>query len=185
LFGLIRKLPKHLALAASMLICLNLQAGKLSEPGVHKSIYVTEWAKLKHRAEIGDPEALFALGNYYYEPPKGSSFRQNYIKSAEFYFQSGIRGNASAQYNLAIMFHRGIGVASNYIQSYAWFKLASTNQSPVAKHVNLVSSQAVETLEPELTPEELFKAKELAQFYKKVVSNKRYRDAKFPEKSLR
>jgi len=181
LFGLIKKLPKHLVLAASMLICLNLQAGKLSEAGAHKSIYVTEWAKLKHKAEIGDPEALFALGNYYYEPPKGSSFRQNYLKSAEFYFQSGIRGNASAQYNLAIMFHRGIGVTSNYIQSYAWFKLASNNQSLVAKHVNLVSSQAVETLESELTAVELVKAKELAQAYKEIVSNKRYRDAHFPE----
>ncbi|MFT6732071.1 MAG: TPR repeat protein [Polaribacter sp.] len=182
MFGLIRNFPKHLVLAASMLICQNLHAGKLSESGAHKSIYVTEWAKLKHKAEIGDPEALFALGNYYYEPPKGSSFRQNYLKSAEFYFQSGIRGNASAQYNLALMFHRGVGVASNYIQSYAWFKLASSNQSPVAINTNLVSSQALETLESELTAKELIKAKELAQAYKEIVSNKRYRDAKFPDK---
>ncbi|MGB0494987.1 MAG: tetratricopeptide repeat protein [Kangiellaceae bacterium] len=160
---------------------MNLQAGKLSESGAHKSIYVTEWAKLKHKAEIGDPEALFALGNYYYAPPKGSSFRQNYLMSADFYFQSGIRGNASAQYNLALMFHRGTGVKSNYIQSYAWFKLASNNQSPVAKHVNLVSSQAVETLEIELNEEELIEAKKLAEFYKGIIASKRYRDAKFPK----
>ena len=181
MFGLSQHYPKHLVLAALLLIITNLQAGKLSENSAHKSVYVTEWAKLKHQAEIGDPEALFALGNYYYQPPKGSSFRQNFKKSAGFYFQSGIRGHAAAQYNLALMFHRGVGVKANYIQSYAWFKLASNNQSIVAKHVNLVSSQAVETLESELTSKELKQAKELTQNYQDIIESKRYRDAKFPD----
>jgi len=155
-------------------------AAKQSEFNAQKNIYATEWARLKHQAELGNPDALFTLGNYYYQPPKGSTFRKNLKKSAEFYFRAGIRGNAAAQYNFGYMLHEGLGVTKNVVESYAWFKLASLNQSPVAKHINQVSTKAIVTLEKQLAPASLAQAKKRVKFYVDVIEKKRYRRAKFP-----
>ncbi|MBV1910943.1 MAG: SEL1-like repeat protein [Kangiellaceae bacterium] len=156
-------------------------AARQKESGNQNNIYITEWARLKHQAELGDPDALFSLGNYYYKPPRGSSFRRNLKKSAEYYFQAGIRQNAAAQYNLALMLHGGLGVNKNLVESYVWFKLASVNPSPVAKHVNQVSAEAAATLKDEMSTDEILIADQKLAFYNQIMSEKRYRMAKFPE----
>ncbi|WP_196139088.1 tetratricopeptide repeat protein [Aliikangiella sp. G2MR2-5] len=150
------------------------------ELGSQKNVYVTEWSKLKHKAELGDPQALFLLGNFYFEPPKGSSFRRNYKKAAELYFQSSIREYPSAQFNTAIMLHRGLGFKADKVESYVWFYFASTNDSPVAKHINKKTRDIVEQLKTELSSDELKQADERIAFYKKIFENKRYRDARIP-----
>jgi len=51
-----------------------VDAGRVREFVNQKNIYLTEWSKLKHQAELGDPEALFTLGNFYFEPPRETVF---------------------------------------------------------------------------------------------------------------
>jgi len=162
------------------LFCNYAGAASNKEFGTQNNIYLSDWARLKHQAELGDPAALFVLGNFYYQPPKGSSFRTNLKKSAEYYFKSGIRGNAAAQYNLALMLHNGLGVEQNTIESYAWFKLASINQSPVAKHINRVSAEAVIAIEAQLDVKVLALAKSRVDFYINIIDKKLYRKAQFP-----
>jgi len=163
-----------------LLFCDIANATSDEEFGTQNNIYLSDWARLKHQAELGDPAALFILGNFYYKPPKGSSFRTNLKLSAEYYFKSGIRGNAAAQYNLALMLHNGLGVKLNTVESYAWFKLASVNPSPVAKHINQVSARVVETIETQIDDKTLALAKKRVDFYLNVIDKKLYRKAQFP-----
>ena len=166
-------------------ISLLLKTGSVSagqkEFGNQNNIYLTEWARLKHQAELGDPDAFFVLGNYYFKPPRGSNFRKNLKKSAEYYFQAGIRENAAAQYNLAFMLHKGLGVSQNIVESYVWFRLASINPSPVAKHINQLSKDVAVTLEAEMTEQQLSDANKKIESYIRIMAEKRYRLAKFPE----
>jgi len=164
----------------SILSFLPVEEAKGREISGHKNVYVTEWSKLKHNAELGDPQAMFALGNFYFEPPKGSSFRRNYKKAAELYFQSSLREYPSAQYNIAIMLHRGLGFRADKIESYVWFYFASVNQSPVARGINSKTSAIVGQLEEELTPEQLEDAQKRIKFYQGVFDSKRYREARIP-----
>ena len=163
----------------SLLVFIGNAAGQ-KEFGNQNNVYMTEWARLKHQAEVGDPNALFTLGNYYYKPPRGSSFRQNLKKSAEYYFQAGIRENAAAQYNFAFMLHKGLGVSKNLLESYVWFKLASINPSPVAKHINQQSKDVAATLQVDLNQQQLDEADKKIEYYTKIIKEKRYRAAKFP-----
>lgn len=170
-----------LLILASSVFVLDLDAAGQKEFGSQNNVYLTEWARLKHQAELGDPDALFTLGNYYLKPPLGSQFRKNLKKSAGYYFQAGIRGNAAAQYNLAYMLHNGLGMSKNIVESYVWFNLASLNPSPVAKHINQLSKDVAITLREDMTEEEIQQADAQIEFYKKLMAEKRYRMAKFPE----
>lgn len=157
------------------------QAGRLKEFGSQKNVYVTEWSKIKHKAELGDPDALFALGNFYFQPPKGSGFRQNYKKAAELYFQASLRENPSAQYNVAIMLHRGLGFKKDIIESYVWFYLASTNNSPVAKHINRKTAEIAAQLEGEFSEKQKLDANRRVKVYQNIIKGKRYRDTQTPQ----
>lgn len=176
-------LPFFCWLLVSWFFSAGVDAARLKEFNSQKNVYVTEWSKLKHQAELGDPDALFALGNFYFEPPQGSSFRQNYKKAAELYFQASIRENPSAQYNVALMLYRGLGFKQNLIESYSWFYLASINPSPVARHINRKTETIVAQLKSEFSPEELQAAEERIANYQQLINAKRYRDAELPEQN--
>lgn len=178
--------PHHSAFFIGIIFPLWLFTSQVSawttkEFGNQKNIYVSEWARLKHKAELGDPEALFALGNFYFQPPEGSPFRQDYKRAAEFYLQSGVRSNPAAQYNLAIMLHRGMGVKKNLIASFAWFSIASKNKSPVAKNINQQSERAAFTIQSEMTADDLTMANQYLKNLQSIMSSKRYREARLPE----
>jgi hypothetical protein len=167
-------------LALLLLFQLECNAGRAREFTNNKNVYVTEWSKLKHQAELGDPDALFALGNFHFQPPKGSAIRQNHKKAGELYFQASLRMNPSAQYNIALMLHQGLGFKADKLESYVWFYLASVNPSPVAKHINRKTAQIAEQLSAELNEVQLQQAQSKILNYQKIMQSKRYRDAKLP-----
>ncbi len=179
-----QRLTKLLVFFLVLLIWLLpdlILASGLKEVTSQKNVYVTEWSKLKHRAELGDPEALFVLGNFYFEPPRGSGFRQNHKKAAEYYFQASLRDYAAAQYNVALMLHQGLGFKKNPVESFVWFYFASINKSPVAKHINNKTAVIVAQLREELPAEQIARAERQIQDYQNIINTKRYRDAKMPE----
>ncbi|TQV88187.1 tetratricopeptide repeat protein [Aliikangiella coralliicola] len=178
---LLKKILPILLLLVTAVCSFSSHAARLREFGSQKNVYVTEWSKLKHKAELGDPEALFVLGNFYFEPPEGSGFRRNYKKAAELYFQASLRKNPAAQYNIAIMLHRGLGFKANVVESYVWFYLASVNESPVAKRINRKTAEIVVQLKTELKPDQLLEAERLIESYQNIMKTKRYRDAKLPD----
>lgn len=177
---LFTKILSSIIVLTAVLYSSLADAGRLREFGSQNNVYVTEWSKIKHKAELGDPDALFTLGNFYFQPPKGSIFRQNYRKAADLYFQASLRENPSAQYNVAIMLHRGLGFKVDVIESYVWFYIASTNKSPVAKHINRKTAEIVAQLKSEFSPKELAEADKKIEMYKNIIKSKRYRDAHLP-----
>ena len=182
--SLINKILLLTLLIVVAVYCSMTRAGRMEDFSSHKNVYVTEWSKLKHKAELGDPDALFSLGNFYFQPPNGSSFRKNHKKAAELYFQASLRKNPSAQYNVAIMLYRGMGFKVDLVESYAWFYLASTNDSPVAKHINRKTAEVVAQLESELSPAQLKDARIRIETYQSIIKSKRYRDARLPQQEL-
>lgn len=173
------KIFPFLIFVSLWLISSEIYASKFSTPSTN--IYTTEWARLRHQAAEGNPDALFTLGSFYYKPPKRSHINKNLKKAAEYYFKAAIRGNAAAQYNFAIMLHRGLGVTKNLTESYVFFKLASFNKSPVAKHTNEVAKKSALQLKNSFDSRTLISAGERLVFYTNIIKKENYRKAKFPD----
>ena len=62
--------------------------------------------KLKIGAEIGNPEAQFALGMAYYN---GDGMPQSYGEAFKWLSLAAEQGHAEAQHNLAVMYEKGQG----------------------------------------------------------------------------
>ncbi len=163
-----------------LLSVLPAEAARHKEYGTQNYIYMSEFAKLRHKAELGDPDALFVLGNYYYKPPKGTNFKKDLRKSTEYYFKASVRGNPAAQHNFAFMLSKGLGVKENLLESYIWFRLAAENDSPVAKHINHLSKKAVEAIGKQLTKVQKALAEKKIKYYTEAIAQKRYHRIKFP-----
>jgi hypothetical protein len=79
------------------------------------------------------------------------------IKKAE-------QGDINAQFSLAVMYYKGEGVAQNFINSYAWFKLAASHgDEDAAKNIDEVASL--------LTPQQLAEAHELSAKLEQNMDN--------------
>jgi TPR repeat protein len=72
--------------------------------------------------------------------------------------KQAIAGDASAQYNLGIMYYRGHGVSQEYIQSFFWFSLAALRASGDEYKQ---ASDARDRAAKRLTPEKLMEAQRM------------------------
>ncbi len=94
-------------------------------------LYLREYSKLRHEAELGNPEAQFQLGVLHYDPPGGSSVTQSYRRAFLLFYEAAMHGHATAQHNVGAMYWNGDYVAQNVVEGYAWF-LLSANQGDAA-----------------------------------------------------
>lgn len=119
-------------------------SASLPSPAVHANdraerfapytyIYVADWSKLRHRAELGDPDALFRMGNLYYSPPEGSGIPQSYRKAFVAFYEAALREHATSQHNVGAMYINGDYVAHDLIEGYAWMLVASSNGDHAGK----------------------------------------------------
>ncbi len=145
------------------------------------SIYFTQLGRLKHQAELGDPNAQFLLGNLYLSPPSDTSIHQNLPKAVEYYFQAAIRNHAGAQYNLGVLYYRGSGVGESKMMAAVWFKLAAENSSPVARNVKKNAKSSLEELTNTLNDEDKRSAEEWIVKVKRWIDSENKRLAKLPE----
>src|SRR5206468_11762909 len=53
----------------------------------------------------------------------------NYKSASQWFRKAAERGVADSQYNLGILYARGIGVEQNLAESYKWFSLAAAQRS--------------------------------------------------------
>mgnify|MGYP000689753072 CR=1 FL=1 len=67
------------------------------------------------------PDTNFDIGLHAYN--KG-----NYTKAYNYLKESAEKGNAEAQYSVAVMYYTGKGVVQDYNQSIYWFKRAISNE---------------------------------------------------------
>ena len=80
--------------------------------------------------------------------------------------QAAEQGDASAQYNLGVMYANGEGVPEDYVKAYAWINLAAAQgQKDVVK--------SKDRLRPKMTSAQVAKAQELAgELYKRIEASK-------------
>ena len=78
--------------------------------------------RLQRRAEQGDAEAQYTLGEMYYD---GSVVSQNYAEAAKWTRKAAEQGHAEAQYFLGDMYYLGEGVAQSDTKSAEWTRKAA------------------------------------------------------------
>ena len=82
--------------------------------------------------------------------------RGDYVPAITVFRAMAERGNAKAQSQLGVMYRRGQGVARNPARAFVWFNRAAARGNAAAKTELREVSKA-------MTPEELAKAKEMAE----------------------
>ncbi len=104
-----------------------------NDASLSQVIYFADWSRLRHRAERGDADALFQLGNLHYAPPDGSGIPQSYRKAFELFWAAAQRGHATAQHNVGVMYANGDYVPASVVEAYAWFLLSASNGDKAGK----------------------------------------------------
>lgn len=91
----------------------------------YQYIYLADFARLRHDAQKGNPEALFQLGLMHYDPPENSGIGQSYRRAFVLFFEAGLRGHTTAQHNVGAMYWNGDYISQDLIEGYAWFQISA------------------------------------------------------------
>ena len=83
---------------------------------------------------------------------------RDYPSAFRWYLHSAKHGYRKAQHRLGTMYARGQGAAQDYVQAYAWLKVAAFQKSKCAK-------RKLEVIEAKLPLEQLRRGRWLAQDY--------------------
>lgn len=124
------------ALLFCLLLGLTLQVARVSaderEPFANY-IYIAEWSELKHRAERGEATAQYELANAYYQPGNRGGISQNYKRALHWWLQAALRGHASAQHNVGVIYINGDLGKIDDVEGVAWFTIAAQNGDAAGK----------------------------------------------------
>ncbi len=90
--------------------------------------------------------------------------RGDYVTALREWRPLAKQGNANAQYNLGLMYRKGLGVAQNYVRTYAWFDLAASRLPPGEGRDIAVRNR--NTVESKMTPAQISEAQKLAREWK-------------------
>ncbi len=71
------------------------------------------------------------------------------------------QGNAEAQYNLGLMYRKGLGVAQNYVRAYGWYNLAASTFPPGKDRDQSVKNRDI--VAKKMTPAQISEAHTLAR----------------------
>ncbi|NQD35508.1 sel1 repeat family protein [Permianibacter sp. IMCC34836] len=137
----------------------------------YQYIYLADFARLRHHAELGNVDALFQLGLMHYDPPESSGIGQSYRRAFALFFEAALRGHTTAQHNVGAMYWNGDYVAQNPVEGYAWFLLAASNGDSAGKRKQKLHA-------PDLTAQQIEEAnvrvKDLQALLVKAKHNRDY-----------
>ena len=85
--------------------------------------------ELQRRAEAGDSEAQFQMGNAY---DFGQGVAVNRVEAGKWYRLAAENGHAAAQNNLGSLYQNGAGVAQDYKVARAWYEKSAAQSYPMA-----------------------------------------------------
>ena len=92
--------------------------------------YIEEMKRWQPKAEAGDAEAQFQLGQMY---ALGHGFKQNFNSALEWYEKAAAQGNAKARTALGMLYYYGVGVEENTEKAGEWFEKAAAQDEPNAQ----------------------------------------------------
>ncbi len=117
---------------ASTLFAMNGSA-RAENQNISNTIYFSEWSRLRHLAELGQPDALFQLGNLYFQSSPRSGIPHNSKKAFELFMKAANKGHVASQHNIGVLYLKGLGVAQNTEKALAWFMIAADHGNKSAK----------------------------------------------------
>ncbi|MBW8308516.1 MAG: sel1 repeat family protein [Candidatus Paracaedibacteraceae bacterium] len=94
-------------------------------------INLPELIQLKEKAEEGDPQAQFEMGQCY---EKGREVEQDRSQAFEWYRKAAEQGFAEAQYHLGQCYEDGWGVEKDPNQAFEWYRKAAEQGLAVAQN---------------------------------------------------
>ncbi|GBU10276.1 hypothetical protein AwWohl_14140 [Gammaproteobacteria bacterium] len=107
-------------------------------------------------ANQGDASSQSMLGMMY---ERGQGVSENKQEAAKWYLLSANQGLAEAQLGLGLMYTNGSGIPKNTVLAYALFSIAAAQNYKDAKELK-------DKLEPDLAPNQLAEAQEIARNWK-------------------
>ena len=92
--------------------------------------YIEDMKRWQPKAEAGDAEAQFQLGQMY---ALGHGFKQNFNSALEWYEKAAAQGNAKARTALGLLYYYGAGVEQNIDKAGEWFEKAAAQDNAIAQ----------------------------------------------------
>ena len=92
--------------------------------------FAADFAETKKKAEAGDADAQFNLGDMYKEP---NGVPRDYAEAVKWFRLAAEQGNVGAQNSLGWMYKNGHGVQRNLIQAHVWWNIAAANGNTLSK----------------------------------------------------
>ena len=172
---------KVLILTLSLLLGFGQAFGSSPSRQFGSSMYFTELGHLRHKAELGDANAQFLLGNLYLQPPQGLRIRKNLNKAVDYYEKAALRAHVGAQYNLGVLYFRGTGVEQSQVMAFVWFSIAADNKSPASKNVKRNALLNINQIKPQLTEQEQKQAQEWIKQVTQLIEKKDFRKSRLPK----
>ena len=76
---------------------------------------------------------------------------------------SAEQGDATAQYNLALMYDNGRGVPQDYVQAHKWYNLAAARFATWEADIGANAAKSRDHLTARMTPTQLAEAQKMAR----------------------
>ena len=93
--------------------------------------YIEDMKRWQPKAEAGDAEAQFQLGQMY---ALGHGFKQNFNSALEWYEKAAAQGNAKARTALGMFYYYGVGVEKNTEKAVEWAEKAAAQNNAIAQY---------------------------------------------------
>jgi len=133
----------------------NLGVRYATGRGVPKDdVEAVKW--LRKAADQNYAEAQCSLGVCYWI---GKGVPKNVAESAKWFRKAAEQNNAYAQYSLGGNYWLGLGVPKDYVEAYRWLNLAAAQGNEDARKNR-------DTLEKEMTPEQIAEGQKLSREFK-------------------
>jgi len=131
----------------------------LGEEVPQSSEQAAKWYKLS--AEQGHADAQNNLGVMYEE---GEGVPRNYDEAMRWYRRAAESGNKDAPNNIGVIYMSGVGAIKDSVKAYMWFSIAGKGDPAAISNKKFLLKR--------LTPDELKRAKNMAQEWLKIREQK-------------
>jgi uncharacterized protein len=131
----------------------------LGEGVLQSAEQAAKWYKLS--AEQGHADAQNNLGVMFEE---GKGVPRNYDEAMRWYRRAAESGNKDAPNNIGVIYMSGVGAIKNSVKAYMWFSVAGKGDPAAISNKKFLLKR--------LTPDELARAKNMAQEWLKIRDQK-------------
>ena len=114
-----------------MLLSILLGVAALHVPAQQSEPGRKRFEEIKAKAEKGDAEAQYNLGQSYVNPDR---VVRDTVEAVKWWRKAAEQGNAAAQNALAVCYAAGEGVPKDAVEAVKWFRKAAEQGSMKAQH---------------------------------------------------